>query len=90
MTKTDDALLVTLNVSELKQIISECVSTELDNRQTQDTNQEEILLSRKETANYFGVSLVTLRKWVACGVIKQYKVGGKVFFKKNEMHQVQR
>ena len=51
----------------------------------QPASKMEELMTRKEVALHFGVSLVTLRKWVKCGVLAQEKVGGKVMFKKSQI-----
>ena len=46
------------------------------------------VLSRKETADFFGVSLVTIHDWVKSGIIKPYKVGKRTYFKRSELMQV--
>ena len=48
-------------------------------------NPEVTLLSRKEVADFFNISLVTLHKWTKKGVVKSYKIGNKVRFKKSEV-----
>ena len=45
-------------------------------------------LTRKETATYFNISLNCLNMWVNKGILKSYKVGQRVFFKREEILQV--
>lgn len=53
------------------------------------TSEEEDLselLSRKQVAEYFGVSLVTINKWVRTGVLPEpIKRGKRVFFKLTDL-----
>jgi len=43
------------------------------------------LLSRKETAALFGISLTTLNDWKNKGVVKPHRIGGKIFYKADEI-----
>lgn len=43
------------------------------------------LISREETAQMLGVSIVTVHNWVKSKVLKAYKVGNKVRFKESEV-----
>ena len=45
----------------------------------------ERLLSRSQTADLLDISLVTLYKWVKNGLIPCYKIGGKVYFKYDQV-----
>ena len=47
-------------------------------------NQKEFL-TRKETANLFDVSLVTIHEWQKSGILKVYKMGNRSFFKYSEL-----
>lgn len=44
-------------------------------------------LSRKETADFFGISLVCLHDWVNKEILKNYKVGNRTYFKRSELVQ---
>jgi len=48
---------------------------------------ENRLLTRKETAELLGVSLVTLHNWIKSGIIIAYRIGNKVRFKESEVLQ---
>ena len=53
----------------------------------QEPNQKEIL-TRKETAILFSVSLVCIHDWMNKGLLKPYKLGNKTFFKRSEALEV--
>ena len=42
-------------------------------------------LTRKETARFFGTSLVTLHDWSKKGLITPYKMGNRIYFKRSEL-----
>jgi excisionase family DNA binding protein len=46
-------------------------------------NRPEKIYSRKEVANLFGVSLVTLHHWTDQGLIEAHRVGGRVYYKQD-------
>lgn len=43
------------------------------------------LMTRKETAQFFSISLVTLHKWVKQGTLISHKISNKVYFKRSEV-----
>ncbi|MBR9775367.1 MAG: helix-turn-helix domain-containing protein [Cytophagales bacterium] len=57
----------------------------LSESNTNAPTQEIKLLSRQETAQLLGVSLVTIHNWVKGGIIKAYRVGNKVRFKEPDI-----
>jgi hypothetical protein len=46
------------------------------------------ILTRRETANLFSISLVCLHDWIKKGILKPYKVGNKTYFKRSEIMEV--
>lgn len=76
--------------TELVNLISESVKTqiqELSNylkASTQKKDEKEFL-TRKEVAELFKVSLVTIHEWCNTGVLKHYKVGNRTYFKYTEL-----
>jgi excisionase family DNA binding protein len=46
------------------------------------------LLTRKETAELFAVSLVTIHEWCKSDILKPYKVGNRTYFKRTEVMEV--
>jgi excisionase family DNA binding protein len=49
------------------------------------TNEQDILLTREETAKLFSISLVTLWEWTRKDIIPAYRIGNKVRYKKTEV-----
>ena len=46
------------------------------------------LLTRKEVANYFSVSFVTIDAWSKYGVLDRLRMGNRVYFKKQHILDV--
>ena len=51
----------------------------------QHINKNEILLSRTEASQILKVSLPTLWRWTNKGMIKPYYLGGRVYYKHDEL-----
>lgn len=65
-------------VNELKLIVKEMmISKQIVN--------EDVLLTRQETASMLGISLVSLWTWTKGDIIPAYKIGNKVRYKKSEI-----
>jgi excisionase family DNA binding protein len=47
-----------------------------------------IWITRKETSELIGVSLVTIHNWSKEGVIHPYKIGNRVRFKRSDIEQI--
>lgn len=76
--------------NELANLITESVKTqnqELLNalKGQQPTKEEKEFLTRKETADLFKVSLVTIHEWQNNGTIKVYKMGNRSYYKRSEL-----
>ena len=80
--------LIEVSPSELTNLIKEELRPELENIVKQlnsnQTNEKEFL-TRKETADYFKISLVCLHDWVKKGILKKYRVGNRAYFKHSEL-----
>jgi excisionase family DNA binding protein len=46
------------------------------------------LMSRKEVAVYFKVSIVTIHNWTKEGILPSHRVGSRIFYKSNEIEEV--
>ena len=57
--------------------------TELQTRLSKMPDDE--LLTRRQTAEYLGISLPTLWAWTNKGIIKGYRIGNKVRYKKADV-----
>jgi hypothetical protein len=51
-------------------------------------NDSEIYLTRKETAEFFKVSLVSIHNYINRGLIRPLKIGNKTMFNKAELINV--
>jgi excisionase family DNA binding protein len=47
----------------------------------------EDLLSRKETAKLLSIGLPTLWDWSKLGIIKFYKLGSRIYYKRSEIFE---
>ena len=74
--------------TELANLIANAVRQELKtlNRQVEQPSiPVKELMTRKETAELFDVSLVTIHEWCKSGILKPYKVGNRSYFKRAEL-----
>jgi len=81
-------VLTTFNQKEFTTLIAESVAaavqSELSKITTEPTAQKQFL-TRQETAEILGISLVTLDSYVKSGFISAYRLGHKVRFKYNDV-----
>ena len=60
------------------------VISEQDNNNAVKTKLPE-LLTRKQTADYLGISLVSLYYWTKEGKLQSYKISGRIRYKSDEI-----
>lgn len=78
--------MVLLTPAELRELIKDVVSQCLEEKlPAAETVKEDQLLSISEVADFFSVTLVTIHAWSKSGLLKKYRIGSKVYFKKSEM-----
>lgn len=85
-----NVIMTQLTPKELTALISEGVKTHIENLLIQHSGQPAIgkeFLSRKETAEFFGVSLVCIHDWIKKGIITPYKTGNRTYFNRAELVQ---
>lgn len=83
-------LIQLLNVTpdEFKKSIVEEIKSELRNITFQNQNKEsEEYLTRQELADIFKVTLPTISDWCKKGILKHYRLGNLVRFKKSEVEE---
>jgi len=69
----------------IREAMKECLeATPIKNGLLPDQSQEEPLLSRKEIAGIFRISLVTLHDWMKRG-LPSHKQRGRVYFVRSEV-----
>ncbi len=44
-----------------------------------------VIFSREQTASFLSISFPTLRKWTKDGILKCYHLGGRIYYKQNEI-----
>jgi len=67
-----------VEVEELRELIKDVLLEVLGSKEP--SHSDTTLLNRKEAAEYLGVSLPTLRRYVTSGRLRSKKIAGKVFF----------
>lgn len=74
-----------VTATELIQQIKNEVQTLLNQQKSQTESQPDKLMTRKEVARFFGVSLVTVHNWNKSGILKPYRIGNKIRYKESEI-----
>ncbi len=81
------------NIPLLKEVIRDTIKGELDEYFTlakeppsgSKLKESKELLTRKEVASKFRISLVTLNDWSKKGILKSYRIGNRVLYKSYEI-----
>lgn len=78
--------MIVVTASELRHLLRD----ELNQVLTQSTNplngiNDDQLLKRKDVAQMFDVTLVTVHSWMNSGILPFHRIGGRTFFKKAEV-----
>ena len=74
-----------LTTEELKSIITEVIRTEFQNNLTDQKEETAEYLTRKQVAEILQVSNVTLWNWENEGLLKSYRIGNQVRYKREEV-----
>ncbi len=80
-------LLQTLTVEQLQQLIGTSVKNgilELQ-KQLQDKDNSEELLTREETCKFLKIDSSTLWAWTNKGKVKAYGIGARRYYKRSEL-----
>ncbi len=82
----ESLILHNIDRNELTQIISSAVSDQLQNlTQSQPKPKRGNYLTRVEASKILRISLPTLRNLTKAGIVKGYRLGGRVLYKSNEL-----
>jgi excisionase family DNA binding protein len=89
-TQNQTIQLLNITTNDLTNLIKEGIKSELSEfkNSINPESLESPHLTRRETAKYFGVSLNCINDWTRKGILKSYKVGQRVFFKRSELLQI--
>lgn len=82
-----DLIISTIKIDELKEIISETVTSILSKNKylTEAEENDDELIKIEEVSSLLRVSKVTIHKWKKIGLIPFYRISNKIYFKKNEV-----
>jgi excisionase family DNA binding protein len=72
---------------ELELSLKKVLTEHFNNIQPIPSPQQTKYLTRKEVAERFNISLVTLNTWSKAGIIKSYTIGGRVLYKESEIEE---
>lgn len=72
-------------MDQLQTAISEAVKSEFLKHNNSTPPEPPEYITRKETAQILGVSLVTLNEWTKTGTIQGYRISSRVRYKKSEI-----
>lgn len=80
-------LLTQISIEQLKEIVTSAISKGLSENSflNQKPNEEPELLTRKQVAKLFSISLPTLSEWTKQGRVRAYKINTRVRFKRAEI-----
>jgi hypothetical protein len=76
---------------ELANLVAEAVKSEIQKvliKSIEPQKEAKEFLTRKETAELFGVTLMGLNDWQKNGILKRYKMGRRSYFKYSELLEV--
>ena len=78
--------LENVNASDFRnEIVKDVIKALLSHSEIQNNPDNEIILTRQETAALLSISLVTLWDWTNKNILQAYRIGTKVRYKKNEV-----
>ena len=81
--------IIELDVNDLQEIIAQAVYEGIEKYKENIVIADEDFVGRREVAEIFKVSIVTVDTWRAKGILKEYRIGNKVLFKRSEVLNVQ-
>lgn len=81
----EQVTFIPIPLHELVGEITKAVRTELEARASAPVPQADELLSRKDAAKVLGITLPTLRHYTRKGLVKGYRIGARVRYKRSEV-----
>jgi hypothetical protein len=82
--------LLNITTNDLTNLIKEGIKSELTElkKTLNPESLESPHLTRRQTAEFFGVSLNCINDWTRKGILRAYKVGQRTYYKRSELMQV--
>ena len=84
----ENQILLSISLGEFETLQKNWIKdvlTEINNGETSGKSDIPELLTRKQTAKYLGISLVSLYHWTKEGKLQSYKISGRIRYKRNEI-----
>ena len=84
----EKTVLTLISESELREIFNETLHNQLSplvDRINNNRSTDKEFLTRKETAEFFDVSLVTIHSWINNGLLIPLKMGNLTYFEKSKL-----
>jgi excisionase family DNA binding protein len=78
-------ILQQISINELTDIISSKIRAQFEEINLSKKSELPELLTRKQTANYLGISLVSLYHWTKDGKLQSYQISGRIRYKRDEV-----
>lgn len=78
-------VIISINLEEFQKIIADTVRDEIIKSQPEPQQLTLEYLSRKEVSKFLKISLPTLSDYTKKGVLKGYRIRGRVLYKQNEI-----
>ena len=76
---------IVISVEEFQKILDERLELALSRLNQEEGHGEETLVTRKDIARLFGVSLVTVNAWMKKGLLPFHRINRRIYFKKSEV-----
>ena len=83
MEQMETQQLILTTKDELRNLLREELQISID--QSKGLDGDDQILKRKDIAEMFGISLVTVHAWMKIGHLPYHRLGGKTYFKKAEV-----
>ena len=81
---------IEVSPTDLSNLINEGLKSHIESLFKQHSEHRETgkeFLTRKETAEFFGISLVCVHDWVKSGIVTPYKMGNRTYFNRAQLVQ---
>lgn len=79
-------ILHEVSVDELVLLLTKQITERLEvKKEPVERQEQEELLTRKQTAHILGVCLPTIHNWIKLKILKPYKMGNRTYFKRSEV-----
>jgi hypothetical protein len=90
MVQNQSIQLLNITPNDLTNLIKEGIKSELTElkKSLNPESLESPHLTRRQTAEFFGVSLNCVNDWTRKGILRVYKVGQRSFYRRSELMQV--